>query len=232
MTQVSQPTPLLSLSISRLSQFDYCPKRCKIECFKQYEEIPESTGKAMVTGTHMHSQYTRWMNQTQLGIDREIIINHMIKQMVNEAFQKQLDNILIRGIPDEFKVVYNEKDGQKYFSLIELKTTSKKFFWTCEIRSAALQLQLYIWLVKSYFEEIGYKINYEHYVEVYSQNSGFLLSQIIVHEDPDIEAKIRYIIKAFQGQAPMTIPQKSACKICPKIVKLNCSWREGIENGY
>ena len=232
MSSTATPIPLLSFRISELSTFDYCPKRCKIQCFKQYEVLPEKTGNCMVTGSQMHRQYTAWMNQTQLTFDREFIIKQLLKILIDGAFQRQLDNILIRGVPDEFRVLTSLLNGQKYISLLEIKTTSRKFMWNCEMRSAALQLQLYIWLLKDAFEALGYKMWKHHFVEVYSQKSKILMSRIMVEEDPNIEAKIRYIIRAFQGLAPMTMPNKSACRLCPKIVKINCPWRQEIEHGH
>ena len=51
-----------------------------------------------------------------------------------------------------------QENGKKYVSLIELKTTTKKYMWAGEVKAAIRQLQLYQWLLKEELEAIGYPL--------------------------------------------------------------------------
>jgi hypothetical protein len=136
--------------------------------------------------------------------------------------EKELDGYRIRGRLDDLNILlYN---GNKYSSLIEVKTTSKKYLWRRELNAAIRQLQLYLWLYKEVLEYLGYPLWKRHYVEEYSQRNGRLIRRVAVEYYDDIEDWIRLAIRKFQGLERMEVPPESYCKICPKNVKVLCDW--------
>lgn len=155
------------------------------------------------------------------------LLRHQLNETYGRVFEKQVDDVLIRGSYDDLRVLFNPNSGDKVVSLIEVKTTYKQRMWNCETDSAIFQLQLYIWLMKDAIEALGYKLHSRHWVEIYSQHDGRLLKRIPVYEDPDIENRIRHILRVWEGLEPMTYPNESTCKICPQNVKAECSrWKE------
>ena len=142
---------------------------------------------------------------------------HKLKEF--KVLLKYLDNLEIRGIPDDFVV-----NDNKEVSVIEVKTTSKKKMWSVEVESAIFQCQLYIWILKDYLPALGYSLAKDHYLEIYSQKTGKLLNRIPVLEDLDIEMKIRFMWRTFQGLEKMKVPPKWICQICSKQVKKECNW--------
>jgi hypothetical protein len=162
----------------------------------------------------MHYQYSYSLK----SFDRQLFLSQL-----PEVLQGQVDNIIVRGKLDDVRVLFNPNSQEKFVSIIEVKTTSKRYMWSVEIQSAVFQLQLYIWLVKKLMKPC-WKLHKRHYVEVYSQHTGRLMKRVAVEEDPSIEDKIRYIVRAFQGLERVQIPHPSTCKLCPKNVKEACDW--------
>jgi hypothetical protein len=145
------------------------------------------------------------------------------------GFEKKIEAenkivIIVRGMYDDLRVVRNIKTGKKYTSLIEVKTTSKKYMWSKEIKAAIRQLQLYMWLLKDTLEKLGYPLWERSYVEIYSQKDGSLLRIIPVKYDYGIENWIRYVVRCFNGLEPVPVPSFKFCKLCPVNVKTSCDW--------
>ena len=177
----------------------------------------------MVYGNKMHYIYS----YPYKSFDRQLC-RYRLGMRANDRFgnfRKNLDeNIQVRGKYDDLRVLYNPSTQEKFVSLVEVKTTSKDRLWIPEQRAAVFQLQLYIWMLREHLEYLGYILWKHHYVEVYSQKTGNMMMRIQVHEDPQIEDRIRHIVKVFQGLERMTIPPREYCKICPRNIKVNCDW--------
>ena len=140
----------------------------------------------------------------------------------NRTFQKQVDNIVVRGRYDDLRVI--TVDGKKYTILLEIKTTSKKYIATFEIRAAMRQLQLYMWLMKEDLEKLGFPLWKSGCLEYYSQRNGELLKRVSVPYCDNIEEWIRYVVDCFRGLRSVRPPDKKICKFCPRRVKAVCPW--------
>jgi CRISPR/Cas system-associated exonuclease Cas4 (RecB family) len=208
----AQISPLYFFRVSSLSHSELCTKRSKIELFSKFTNN-YSTG-AVATGNRFHHQYSLPYKDFDRVRCRAFL--------GEKVFSKQIDDIQIRGIYDDLKIVrYHDK---KYASLIEIKTTAKPYLWTLEIKAAIRQLQLYMWIMKDDLEKIGYPLWKRGYVEIYSQHSGLLIKRIAVEYDYDIEEWVRSIVKQFKGLAKTSPPPYQYCKMCPVQVKKICDW--------
>lgn len=204
--------------VSQLAHFAYCPKRSRIEIFDHPPFDASTNTGAMVKGTAMHADYSC----PYKSFDRRLF-RYQLEKKFGKVFQKQVENIIVRGIPDDFKILWYVQKGVKYVSLEEVKTTMKKRMWVAEINAAVFQLQLYIWLLRPCIEQLGWKIWRRHWVIVYSQRNGKIIRRVPVYEDPNIEDKVKWILRVFQGLEPSTYPPTFVCKGCPKTVKEKCS---------
>jgi len=208
--------------VSELALYQFCPKRSYITIFNkdslEYEKYT-SKNKYMVKGTQMHQFYSSWSR----SFDRLKVL-YDLKYSIPLPYVRNLDNIQIRGVFDDLRVIRDFSDNKKYVSFIELKTTHRKRLWSNEINSAIFQLQLYIWIMKPYLDKLGYKLHSRHYVEIYSQVTGKLIKRIVVYEDKNIENRIRDIVKVFFKEKAMSYPPKYVCKRCSKIIKEKCSY--------
>lgn len=203
------------LRVSSLSHIEYCPQRSRIECFTNLGRIRNIDPKgAIAAGIKAHWMY----NKIYRNFDRLVL-----KERVPDGvYEKDLDNITIKGQYDEVRIVnYN---GKKYSSIIELKTTGKKYMWSREVKAAIKQLQLYMWIMKEHLEEAGFPLWKRGYLEIFSQKNGDLIRRIPVEYDYAIEDWIRDSVKKFQGLSPVRIPPIAYCKLCPKQVKEVCPW--------
>jgi len=210
-TQPSQIS-LYKFTVSQLSHFMFCPKRSKLELFKQ-------TGQFIGNGSIRRGNRMHYLYSYQLkSFDRQLFLSQL-----PETLESQIDNIVIRGRIDDVRVILNKRTQEKFVSIIELKTTSKEYMWNVEIQAAIFQLQLYIWLINQLIKK-PWKLNKRHYLEIYSQHTGMLIKRVPVEEDPDIEDRIRHIVRVFQGLEKAQFPHKSTCKLCPKNVKERCDW--------
>ena len=211
-----------SFRVSELSLFQFCPKRSYITIFNkdslEYEKYT-SKNKYMVKGTQMHQSYSSWSR----SFDRLKVL-YDLKYNVPLPYVRNLDNIQIRGIFDDIRIIRDTRSNEKYVSFIELKTTHRKRLWSNEINSGVFQLQLYLWILRPYLEKLNYKLHTRHYLEIYSQVTNKLLKRIIVTEDKDIEDRIRDIVKVFLKEKAMSYPQKYICKRCPKVIRSKCSY--------
>jgi len=232
----TQPSPFLYyFSVSKLAHFDFCNKRCKLEVFNQVAEPKVGMG-SVAKGNKMHWLYS----YSYKDFDR-IRVRYELRNLATLyrgrlGFEKKIEVgnkivIIVRGMYDDLRILRDTKTNSKYTSLVEVKTTSKKYMWTREVKAAVRQLQLYMWLLKEILEKLNYPLWKRSYVEVYSQKGGSLLRVIPVKYNYDIEDWIRYVVKVFQGLEPASIPPYKFCKLCPVNVKTNCDWYR-IRKGY
>ena len=205
--------------VSQLAHFAMCAKRSKLELFNQVYKVPVGS-KSIVRGNRMHKIY----NTPYKSFNRQYLLYKLIQLNKYMVFERQVDNIVVRGSFDDVNVTY--KDGKQAVSLVEVKTTGKPRLWSPELKCAIRQLQLYIWLMKPVLEKLGYVLSSVHSLEVYSQNSGALLKKIDVYEDLEMETWIRMVVKSFQGLERVTIPERWVCKVCPRQVREACNWYE------
>jgi len=208
------------LRVSSLSHAEFCDKRSKIESFNVLNpfksDIP--TLKSIVYGNKMHEQYN-YMNK---GFDTSIILGNLEKYLVRGALQKQIDNIVLRGIFDSIRVI--TVNGKKYSVLLELKTIQKKYLWSREILSGIKQLQLYMYMLKEILEELGYPLWKRGYLEIYSQHTGYMIRRIPVEYDVNIEEWVREVVRKFKGLSRMNVPHYAYCKRCPEQIRSKCDW--------
>jgi CRISPR/Cas system-associated exonuclease Cas4 (RecB family) len=211
-------SPFFKFRVSTLSHYCFCAKRCKLETFQKFSFYNQSdycfNPSSISRGNRMHYQYSYPLK----SFDRQLFLSQL-----PEVLQGQVDNIIVRGKLDDVRVLFNPDSQERFVSIIELKTTSKPRMWNVEIESAIFQLQLYIWLVKKLMRPC-WKLHKRHYLEIYSQRTGQLMKRIPVEEDPNIEDKIRYIVRAFQGLEKVQFPHRSTCRLCPKFIRSNCDW--------
>jgi len=223
---LSQPPIFLyHFRVSTLSHFDFCCKRAKLELFNQVEK-GDGENKSMVKGTEMHWEFS----VPYKSFDRRLL-RYRLEQKYGRVFQKQVDNIVIRGSYDDLRVLFNRRTQTKWVTLIEVKTTNKPKMWYAEIKAAIFQLQLYIFLMKDAITGLGWNLHKRHWLEIYSQKDKRLIKRIMVEADPDIENKIRYIVRAFQGIAPWRYPEPYVCRICPRKVKDKCPLYQSRKKG-
>lgn len=211
-------TPLYFFSVSKLSHAEICIKRSKLEIFSHYGGSGKSS-QYTVTGDKLHYQYS----YSNKGFDRLRVKLHFKGQKLRK--QVSNTNIVVIGVFDDLRVLlYNTL---KYTSLIELKTTSKKFMWGYEIAAAVKQLQLYMWLMKDELAKFGFPLWKRSYVEVYSQRTGEMIRRIPVEYDEHIEDWIVDVVEKFKGLRLVRVPDLKICKFCPRTIKVYCSWYQG-----
>jgi hypothetical protein len=205
----------------------FCPKRSKIQLFNN----PQISGKehgAVSKGIKLHKQYEYMMYN--IGFDRTLV-KYKLGWTPLKVFEKQVKdtNIIIRGIPDDIRVI-RTKDGTKYTVLIEVKTTGRRMIKR-EIYVAMKQLQLYMWLLKDKLEQIGFPLWKYGIVEVYSQKTGDLLKRYSVIYDDNIEEWIKHVVKTFTGEQPLKAPYDiHYCRKCPEAIRNVCSWHEMMKD--
>ena len=201
--------------VSALSTFEFCPKRSRIELFKQSKQYTSIKGKSPRSiGVRLHYLFSYPFR----SFDRVLVRS----RLGNRVFEKQVENIIVRGKYDDLRVVF--VDGKKYTILLELKTTSKKYISTFEIKTAIRQLQLYMWLMKEDLEKLGFPLWKNSVVEIYSQRNGELIKRIPVYYDVNIEEWIKRVRDSIEGLVPIKVPSIKVCKFCPKSVKSVCNW--------
>lgn len=227
---------ILYLACSKLSHFEYCAKRSKLEIFGKVLAI-EGDGKgAIARGNRLHFLYSL----PNKGFDRLLLRFRLRFKTVNGKFRKQIDNIVVIGLYDDLRVLRKinlvgpnmGNTVKKFTSLIEVKTTSKGYMWSREVKAAIRQLQLYMWLLKDHLEQLGYPLWKRSYIEIYSQKNGVLLRRIPVEYDYTIENWIRYVVDCFKGLNPVSVPPFKFCKLCPRNVKQVCSWYQMRKEYY
>jgi len=215
------------LRVSSLSHLEYCCKRSKIESFYKLEPLPVINGKgiAIIIGNRLHFQYSFGYKD----FDR-VLVRHRLggtKRIFEKTIKVDDIEATIRGKYDDLKIIrYKDK---KYTSVIEVKTISKKYMWSREIKSAIKQLEMYMWLMKEELEKLGYPLWRRSYIEVYSQRNGMLIRRIPVIYNNDIEEWIKDAIRKFKGLLPMQVPPRAYCKLCPRNVRGLCSWWKAME---
>jgi hypothetical protein len=192
----------------------FCPKRSKIESFTELGHL--SAGKGSIReGNRLHYLYSYWNRD----FDRDWIRARLAAGVAEKTLD---DYIVVRGKLDDLNVLtYN---NIKFVSLIELKTTNKKYMWSREIQAAITQLQLYLWLYNDILDALGFPLWKRSYLLIYSQKTKMLLRRIPVEYDPHIEDFIRSAVNQFLGLERMEIPPLRYCHLCPHPIKTNCSW--------
>ena len=222
-TTTQYPKPLFFFRVSTIAHVEICSKRSKIETFNHtLARIPYGKKSALGVGKRLHAQYGQFITD----FDREVVKGNLATHKVRGAFQKTLElpecTLVVRGDYDDLRVVtYNLK---KMISFIEVKTTAKKYMWNLEVQAAIRQLQIYLWMLKELVEDLGYPLWKRHYLEIFSQNSGFLLKRLPVVYDEHIEEWLTRVAYQFLGLAPMSIAPYKYCILCPKQVKEQCSY--------
>jgi len=205
--------------VSQLAHFSFCPKRAKIEIFEHPDWGPyQAKHKDMAKGSEMHAEYSA----PYKSWDRRLL-RYQLDCEGGPIFHKQVDNITIRGQYDDLRILSNNRDHKKLVSFVELKTTRKGFLFPSELESAIFQLQIYVWLMKDLIKE-PYVLHKRHYLEIISQQTGQLIKRIPVYEDPDIEDKIRFILRVFMGLEEVKRPPRHCCKHCPRPITDKCTW--------
>lgn len=138
-------------------------------------------------------------------------------------FHKQVGDIMIKGKYDDLRVLDDKRNHHKVISFVELKTTRKGFLFPSELEAAIFQLQIYIWLLKDLIPE-PYILHERHYLEIISQQDNKLIKRIMVKEDPNIEDKIKWILRVFMGLEKVKRPPRYCCKHCPRPITDKCTW--------
>jgi hypothetical protein len=222
--------PKFYFKISTISHTEFCGKRSKIETFSpQLAKISFGNKSAIAEGNRLHANFSRGMIKYK-SFDANLVKSLLSKRIVlssnkHKVFQKQIEDIILKGMYDDLYVI--QENGKKYVALIELKTTSKKYMWTGEVKAAIRQLQLYQWLLKDELEAIGYPLYKESLLLIYSQNTGEKLREIKVPYDSNIEEWIKDVKAKFLGLSKLTVPHYSYCKLCPNQIKVACDWYKG-----
>ena len=217
----SSPTPSIFLKVSAISHIEFCPKRSKIENFHKSQPTGAGILEIIRKGIKLHWQYSFPFK----NFDRVLIRSKLKSKSTNKyhIFEKVLDGyIVVRGKYDDLRVI--RCNGKKYVSLIEVKTTSKKYMWNREIKSAIRQLELYMWMLKEYLDNMGFPLWERSYVEIYSQKNGQLMKRIPVVYNDKIEDWIRAVVGVYYGLVKMNVPPFSYCKLCPISIKKKCDW--------
>lgn len=174
--------------------------------------------KDMRKGTEMHAEYSA----AYKSWDRRLV-RYQLDCAGGPNFHKQVDDIVVRGKYDDLRVLVDLRNQHKLVSFVELKTTRKGFLFPSELEAAVFQLQLYIWLLKDLIPE-PYILHNRHYLEIISQQTGELIKRITVYEYPDIEDKIRFIMRVFCGMEKVKRPPRYCCKHCPRPITDKCTW--------
>ena len=203
----------------------FCGKRSKIEAFLNPKIVETNEKRHPIrTGNLFHWQYSF----PYKSFDRVLCRSRLMKLVGSTSsferttFQKQVDNIVVRGRIDDLRILRTTQG--KFSSLVEIKTTYKKYLWSREIEAAKQQLRLYLWILKDLLEAVKYPLWIRHYVEVYSQKTGYLIKRIPVEYNPNIEDWIRWALKVYQGLERMILPPFSYCRMCPHPVKTLCEY--------
>jgi CRISPR/Cas system-associated exonuclease Cas4 (RecB family) len=225
LTIPSPISPLYVFWVSNLSHIPFCPKRSKIETFLNPEVVETNQKRHPIrTGNILHWQYSYPYKQFDRVLCRSRLMALVGSKTTFEktTFWKQVDNIQVRGRLDDLRILRTLQG--KFSSLIEIKTTYKKYLWSREIQAAVIQLQIYMWILKDLLILAKYPLWIRSYVEVYSQNTGYLMRRIPVTYNDQIEDWIRRALRIYQGLERMTPPPFSYCHLCPKPVKELCDW--------
>lgn len=212
---MTQPTPLYFFGVSKLSHFDFCPKRSKIELFGRANRIEGTSKGPVYWGNKLHFLYS----YPYKSFDRILLLSKIPAKL-----QKQLGIVMVKGVLDDLRVIRNVRDNLKFTVLIEVKTTSKKYMWGREIKAAVRQLQLYMWLLRDLLKALGFPLWKRGYVEIYSQKTGIRMRRIPVGYDEQIEEWILNVVDCFKGLKRVSAPYLRACKFCPRNVRSVCDW--------
>ena len=188
----------------------------------------EPKNSPRIEGNRLHKQYS-YFNR---DFDRVRVTQFLQSLFINHAMQLKIDykdfKVILRGIFDVLRILRYK--GQKYISFIELKTTAKRILWNKEILCAIKQLQLYIYMITELagdkLAKMGYKIWVRHYVEIFSQKTGYLLRRVTVQADNSIRDWIEDTVKVFMGLKRMTFSNFAYCRLCPIQVRKLCSYYE------
>jgi len=226
--------PVIYLRVSTLSHVEICSKRAKSETFSVNKgTIHYRRGSALDIGKRLHKQYGYYQIDYSADFksmlredEREQLKADLSTYKVNGAFQKVLElpevTVVVRGDFDDIRLL--ESKTGKLVSFIEVKTTGKKYMWSLEVQAAIRQLQIYLWMLKEYCESLGYPFNKHHYLEVFSQHTGVRMDRIPVEYDEHIEEWITAAVYKFMGLQAMNLAPYRYCIICPKSVKIDCSY--------
>lgn len=171
----------------------------------------------MRRGIELHEEYST----PYKSWDRRLL-RYQLETEAGPVFRKQVDNIVVRGVYDDLRVLQDLRAARKLVSFIELKTTSRMML-RAEIEAAIFQLQLYIWIMKDLIKP-PWVLHERHYLEIINQHTNRLVKRIVVFEDPGIEDKIRYIVRAFKGLEKIERTDKRRCYFCPRPIKERCEW--------
>ena len=179
---MSNQQPLYFFRVSSLSHAEICPKRSKIEVFSHFNNTYVSG--TIAHGNKFHHDFSyplKSFDRTKLRYT--LGMSDFNGNELRKVFRKDIDDLRLSGTPDDFEVVIIA--GKKYANMIELKTTSKKFMWSLEVKAAIRQLQLYMWLLRPILEQIHYPLN-EGKLKIYSQQTDELMREILVTYDEGI----------------------------------------------
>jgi len=210
--------------VSDISHAVYCFKQVKIRQQNREKLDKRKKNKYMKKGIEMHEAYSAWYK----SFDRRLLL-YKIKEKYGNVLKRRIEDIEVRGKFDDLRILLVYKKGrlkEKVVSVVEVKTTHKKFLYWHEREAAKFQLQIYLWLLEPILEELGYRLHTRHYVEIYSQKDGRLMKRIPVKEDKFIEDRITDIVLSWEGLYPMKYPELRTCKHCPKGIREQCDrWR-------
>jgi hypothetical protein len=206
--------------VSDLAWSAVCFKRARIQSLRDFENNTVGN-KYTSRGIELHKKHSMIIG----SFDRRIL-KYKLFEKYGPTLIRRFDNIEVRGRFDNVRVLLNYKEGkmsEKVVSIIEEKSTSRKYLTWDSLAAAKFQLQLYIWIMTPLIEELGFKIHSRHYVEVYRQDDDRLISRIMVKADPMIQMKIDNVICAWQGLEKMRYPELKTCKSCPKNIRAKCN---------
>ena len=215
------------LRASSLSHDEFCNKRSKIEVFLPFSKSGKGSARGPIAmGNRLHGQYS----YIGVDFDSNLVLKKLERYLIRGSFQKQIDNIVVRGVFDNLRVITYQ--GKKYSVLSELKTIIKKKLWSREIKAAIRQLQIYMWLVRDYLKDMNYPLWERGYLEIYSQHTGYLIKRIPVEYDENIEDWIRDVVSRYKGLSRVSTPPLYYCKRCPVQVRNKCSWYSSMRDVY
>lgn len=214
----------MKFRVSDIAQFFNCPLRSKLQAFDRITKPPQDR-KPMEVGKEMHVDYSRPYKDW----DRRLLRYKLSR--IGKYYEREIDKNIIRGRPDDYRVLRVGTQSAKVVSIIEVKTTSKKNLFPNEKNVAIAQLELYCWLMEPILKKLGYQLHSRHYVEIYRQKDWRLIERIVVFikGSPSItEEMIRKIFRAYQGKERARFPPPDyVCHNCPKNVKKECwYWRQ------
>lgn len=203
------------IPVNKLSKYDFCSKAAKIDLFMKPKFIHGDSIKAMSEGSRFHAHYSL----DYKSFSRLELLGKL--ERFGKVFERVFnDEYVIRGIPDDFIV------NHKLVSIIEVRTVNERVLTKNQVAAKIFQLQLYIWILEPILTKLGYTLNSDHYLEIYSQVTKKLIHRVIVNAEPNMINKLSHIFNSFKGVESMSTVPFYVCKSCYNPIKNLCDWHK------